>query len=140
MEEAHHVKETVPFVVWSPFVVMVIGLSMAYFYYIRNPELPRKIAAANNSIYTFVRNKWYFDELYDFVFVRGAQRLGRFLWKKGDGATIDGLGPDGVSALVLKVTGQVVRLQSGYLYHYAFAMLIGVAALITYFMFFGGSH
>jgi NADH-quinone oxidoreductase subunit L len=71
--------------------------------------------------------------------VRPAKRLGRFLWKTGDGAIIDGLGPDGVSARVIDVTRGVVKLQSGYLYHYAFAMLIGVAALFTWFMFSGGS-
>ena len=86
-------------------------------------------------LYRFLLNKWYFDELYDFIFVRPAIWLGRFLWKKGDGWLIDGFGPDGVSARVLDVTERVVRLQSGYLYHYAFAMLIGVAALVTYLMF-----
>ena len=82
----------------------------------------------------FLLNKWYFDELYDFLFVNPAKRLGYFLWKKGDGWLIDGFGPDGVSARVIDVTRSVVRLQSGYLYHYAFAMLIGVAALVTWMM------
>jgi NADH-quinone oxidoreductase subunit L len=72
--------------------------------------------------------------LFDFLFVRSAKALGRFLWKTGDGKIIDGLGPDGVSARVVDVTQRVVRLQSGYLYHYAFAMLIGVAALATWMM------
>ena len=79
------------------------------------------------------------DELYDFLFVRPAMGLGRFLWKKGDGFMIDGLGPDGVSARVLDVTRGVVRLQTGYLYHYAFAMLIGVALFLTWYMV-GGAH
>ena len=90
-------------------------------------------------LYQFLLNKWYFDELYDFIFVRPAMWLGRFLWKTGDGWLIDGFGPDGVSARVIDVTKRVVRLQTGYLYHYAFAMLIGVAALVTWFMF-GGAH
>ena len=77
---------------------------------------------------SFLLNKWYFDEIYDFLFVRPAIRLGRLFWKGGDGFIIDGFGPDGVSARVLDVTRNVVRLQTGYLYHYAFAMLIGVAA------------
>ncbi|TNE57303.1 MAG: NADH-quinone oxidoreductase subunit L [Alphaproteobacteria bacterium] len=140
MTEAHHVKQTVAVVVWAPFVVMLLGLGIAYYYYIRHPELPPKMGQSRNGLYLFVKNKWYFDELYDFLFVRPAQKIGRFFWKKGDGLTIDGFGPDGVSALVLKITGQVVRLQTGYLYHYAFAMLIGVAALVTYFMFFGGAN
>jgi NADH-quinone oxidoreductase subunit L len=91
-------------------------------------------------LYRFLLNKWYFDEIYDFLFVRPTLWLGRVLWKGGDGAVIDGLGPDGVSARVLDVTRNVVRLQTGYLYHYAFAMLIGIAALITWFMFSGGAH
>ena len=88
-------------------------------------------------IYVFLYNKWYFDELYDFLFVRPAKRLGRFLWKTGDGTLIDGLGPDGISARVLDVTRAAVRLQSGYVYHYAFAMLMGAAALTTWFLFRG---
>ena len=80
-------------------------------------------------LYRFLLNKWYFDELYDLIFVRPALWLGRVLWKGGDGYVIDGFGPDGVSARVLDVTRNVVRLQTGYLYHYAFAMLIGAAAL-----------
>ena len=86
-------------------------------------------------LYQFLLNKWYFDELYDLIFVRPAKWIGHTLWKKGDGFVIDGFGPDGVSARVLDVTRNVVKIQTGYLYHYAFAMLIGVAGLITWFMF-----
>ncbi|MFZ0399183.1 MAG: NADH-quinone oxidoreductase subunit L, partial [Methyloceanibacter sp.] len=81
---------------------------------------------------------WYFDDLYDFLFVRPAKRIGRFLWKTGDGTVIDGIGPDGVAARVIDITNRVVKLQSGYIYHYAFVMLIGVALIITYFIFAGG--
>jgi NADH-quinone oxidoreductase subunit L len=88
-------------------------------------------------LYQFLLNKWYFDEIYDFLIVRPTIWLGRLLWKGGDGFIIDGFGPDGVSARVLDVTRNVIRLQTGYLYHYAFAMLIGVAAAVTYFMFYG---
>ena len=84
-------------------------------------------------LYLFFYNKWYFDELYDFLFVRPAFWLGRVLWKRGDGTVIDGLGPDGISARVLDVTRGAVRLQSGYVYHYALAMLLGVVALATWF-------
>ncbi len=118
----------------APFVSMLIGTAIAYQFYIRSPEMPRNLAAQHRGLHAFLLNKWYFDELYDFLFVRPAKRLGYFLWKKGDGAVIDGLGPDGVSARVIDVTRNVVRLQSGYLYHYAFAMLIGVAALVTWMM------
>ena len=87
------------------------------------------MAARKGMLYIFLYNKWYFDELYDFLFVRPAHALGRFLWKVGDGKIIDGLGPDGIAARVLDATRGAVRLQSGYVYHYAFAMLIGVVAL-----------
>ncbi len=121
-----------------PFVMMIGGLVVSYLFYIRRPYLPEDLAAQQPMLYQFLLNKWYFDELYDLIFVRPAKWIGYQLWKKGDGAIIDGLGPDGVSARVLDVTRNVVRLQTGYLYHYAFAMLIGVAGLITWFMFMGG--
>ena len=120
---------------WSPFVMMVVGVIVAYIFYIRRPYLPVELANQQPRLYKFLLNKWYFDELYDLIFVRPAKWIGRFLWKVGDGYIIDGFGPDGVSARVLDVTRNVVRLQTGYLYHYAFAMLIGVAGLITWFMF-----
>jgi NADH-quinone oxidoreductase subunit L len=120
---------------WLPFVMMVLGLGISYLFYIRRPYLPVELANQQPMLYQFLLNKWYFDELYDLIFVRPAKRIGRFLWKVGDGYIIDGFGPDGVSARVLDVTRNVVRLQTGYLYHYAFAMLIGVAGLITWFMF-----
>ncbi len=118
----------------SPFILTVLGFAIAYYYYILNPELPAKLAAKRWAIYLFLYNKWYFDELYDFLFVRPAFRIGRILWKTGDGTLIDGLGPDGVAARVLDTTRGTVKLQSGYVYHYAFAMLIGVVALATWFM------
>ncbi len=118
----------------SPFVAMLIGFVVAWQFYIRSPQTPVNLAAQHRGLYAFLLNKWYFDELFDFLFVRGAKRLGHFLWKTGDGRIIDGLGPDGISARVVDVTNRVVKLQSGYLYHYAFAMLIGVAALVTWMM------
>ena len=121
----------------SPFVAMLLGFIGAWWMYIRNPGMPKELARQHPGLYAFLLNKWYFDEIYDFLFVRPAKRLGRFLWKKGDGWFIDGFGPDGVAARVNDVTNRVVKLQSGYLYHYAFAMLIGVAALITWAMFGG---
>ena len=100
---------------------------VAWQFYIRRPDIPDGLAKQHDLLYRFLLNKWYFDELYDMIFVRPAIRLGRLLWKGGDGYVIDGFGPDGVSARVIDVTRNVVRLQTGYLYHYAFAMLIGVA-------------
>ena len=130
----HDMHEVPMWVKLSPFVAMVIGFLVSYQFYIRSPETPKRLAAQHRGLYQFLLNKWYFDELYDFLFVRSAKALGRFLWKTGDGRIIDGLGPDGISARVVDVTQRVVRLQSGYLYHYAFAMLIGVAALATWMM------
>lgn len=120
-----------------PFIMMVSGFAAAWWFYLARPQIPARLAGQYRAVYTFLLNKWYFDELYDFLFVRSAKRLGRMLWKGGDGFIIDGFGPDGVSARVLGITQRVVRLQSGYLYHYAFAMIIGVAGLVTWFMFTG---
>ena len=135
LEELHHVPLHVGLL---PTAMMVIGFLIAWQFYIRRPDIPAELARQHEVLYRFLLNKWYFDEIYDFIFVRPAKWLGRFLWKRGDGWLIDGFGPDGVSARVLDVTRNVVRLQTGYLYHYAFAMLIGAAAFITWFMFSSG--
>jgi NADH-quinone oxidoreductase subunit L len=128
--------ETIPeWIKLIPTVMMALGAYVSYVFYIRRPYLPVELANQQPMLYQFLLNKWYFDELYDLIFVRPAKWIGRFLWKFGDGYIIDGFGPDGISARVLDVTRNVVRLQTGYLYHYAFAMLIGVAGLITWFMF-----
>ncbi len=132
IEEMHHIPKTIAFL---PTVMMVLGFLVSWLFYIRRPYLPVELANQHQMLYQFLLNKWYFDELYDYIFVRPAKWLGYFLWKKGDGYVIDGFGPDGVSARVLDVTRNVVKVQTGYLYHYAFAMLIGVAGLITWFMF-----
>ncbi|MCD2181484.1 NADH-quinone oxidoreductase subunit L [Rhizobium sp. TRM96647] len=131
LEEFHHVPLWVK---WSPFAAMALGLFTAWYMYIRRPDLPKYLADQHRGLYQFLLNKWYFDELYDFLFVRPAQWIGRLFWKGGDGAVIDGLGPNGIAARVLDVTDRVVRLQTGYLYHYAFAMLLGIAALVTWMM------
>jgi NADH-quinone oxidoreductase subunit L len=132
IEEAHHT----PFLISIlPLIAALVGIAVAYLCYIRQPSLPRQIADAVPAVYRFLFNKWYFDELYDWLFVEPAKRLGYRLWQTGDVTVIDGVGPDGVAARVLDITRQAVRLQSGYLYHYAFAMLIGVAALVTWYLF-----
>jgi NADH-quinone oxidoreductase subunit L len=123
---------------FGPFVVTIIGFAIAYYYYVLHPELPPKMAAKDGLLYKFLYNKWYFDEIYDFLFVRPTLWFGRALWKIGDGKIIDGLGPDGIAARVLDVTRGTVRMQSGYVYHYAFAMFLGVLALATWFTFMGG--
>ena len=134
-----HAMHAIPgWVGWAPFVAMVAGFGLAYLYYIVAPWLPEVTARTFRPLYLFLLNKWYFDELYDCLFVRPANAVGRMLWKRGDGNTIDGI-IDGTASGVGHVTGRVVKLQSGYIYHYAFAMLIGVAAISTWFMLgFGG--
>ena len=136
LHEMHSIPHAVGYV---PFVMMVGGFLGALYVYVIAPGTAQRIAAANPLLYKFLLNKWYFDELYDLIFVRPAFWLGRLFWKGGDGRIIDGMGPDGVSARVIDVTNRVVRLQTGYVYHYAFAMLIGVAALISWYLV-GGVH
>ncbi|MBL8590685.1 MAG: NADH-quinone oxidoreductase subunit L [Methylobacteriaceae bacterium] len=114
--------------------MMAIGFALAVYMYLIAPKTPAALAARHPMLYKFLLNKWYFDELYDLIFVRPAFWLGRLFWKGGDGKIIDGLGPDGLSARVVDVTHRVVRLQTGYVYHYAFAMMLGVAAFITWYL------
>ena len=132
LEDMHRVSLVVSVL---PTVLMAIGFAVAWLFYIRSPELPVELSRQHVVLYRFLLNKWYFDEIYDFLIVRPTLWIGRLLWKGGDGWLIDGFGPDGFSAVVLVVTRNVVRLQTGYMYHYAFAMLIGVAIFITWFMF-----
>ena len=125
-------EELFPLLVdFAPFVLSIAGFLIAYYYYILHPDLPRQMAAMCGLLFLFLYNKRYFDEVYDFLFVQPSLKLGRFLWKRGDGTVIDGLGHDGIAARVLDATRGAVRLQTGYVYHYAFAMLIGVKALVT---------
>jgi len=134
----HALHEVPQWVIRSPLVMMILGFLLAYWMYIRSPHMPAQLAERHDILYRFLLNKWYFDELYDMIFVRPAQWLGRLFWKGGDGKIIDRMGPDGIAARVVDVTNRVVKLQTGFVYHYAFAMLIGVAALITYFVFAAG--
>ncbi|HAH11063.1 MAG TPA: hypothetical protein DCL48_13280 [Alphaproteobacteria bacterium] len=131
LDEIHEVPKWVKY---APLVAMVIGLGFAYYFYIVNPALSARMAARQGPLYQFLYNKWYFDELYDAIFVRPAKWLGRLFWKGGDGWLIDGFGPNGIAARVLDTTAQAVRLQSGYVYWYAFVMLIGVTVAISYLL------
>ena len=136
----HAMHEVPAWVGWAPFAAMAAGLGLAYQVYVKSPELPAAMATRFRPLYLFLLNKWYFDELYDWLFVRPALWLGRAFWKGIDGAVIDGT-IDGTAAAVGAATKRVVGLQTGYVYHYAFAMLIGVALLLTYFIFAaGGLH
>ncbi len=131
LEGAHHAPMWVGTL---PFVMGVLGIAVAWLAYIWRPELPGIVARRFRAIYLFLLNKWYFDELYDALLVRPAMALGFDLWKKGDGAVIDGLGPDGVAATATRLAVRASRLQTGYLYHYAFVMLIGVVVLVSWYL------
>ncbi|MBT4907329.1 MAG: NADH-quinone oxidoreductase subunit L [Rhodospirillaceae bacterium] len=132
IEEAHHVPKWVKIL---PIAVGVVGIVGAWFMYMVKPDWPARVAGAMGPVYRFVFNKWYFDELYDRVFVRPSFVLGRGLWKSGDGAVIDGVGPDGIAAAARDIAARASRLQSGFVYHYAFAMLIGLVVLASWFLF-----
>jgi NADH-quinone oxidoreductase subunit L len=134
LEDAHYVPS---WVVLSPLVAAVSGIALAVVMYAIKPDLPRVLAERFNAIYVFVLNKWYFDELYNAVFVRPSFRIGRGLWKGGDSFVIDGFGPDGIAAVTSNLARRTRRLQTGYVYHYAFAMLIGLVVIIMYMLYWG---
>ncbi len=123
---------------WSATFAMVLGFAAAWWMYIWDKEAPKRMAHANPGLYLFLLNKWYFDELYDRIFVKPALWLGNALWKGFDDMLVDKTITEGLGNRVKDITGKVVKLQSGYLYHYAFAMLIGIAALLTWAIAAGG--
>jgi len=131
LEGAHHVPTWVSYL---PLLVALAGIAVAYLAYIYRPGIPAVAAERFRALYLFLLNKWYFDELYDFIFVRGAMLVGFGLWKGGDGAVIDGLGPDGLAATTQRASVGTSRLQTGYVYHYAFAMLVGVVILVSWYL------
>jgi NADH-quinone oxidoreductase subunit L len=116
----------------APGIAMALGFVLAWQMYIRNPSAPAKLAAMFYVLYDFLLHKWYFDELYDAIFVRPAFAIGRFLWHRGDEGVIDRFGPDGVARAVVESAGAARKFQTGYVYSYALAMLIGVAAVVTW--------
>ena len=124
----------------SPFVAMLLGFGLAWLFYIRRPDLPGKLAAQQAPLYRFLLNKWYFDEIYDAIFVRPAQWLGRFLWKRGDGDVIDGSLNGVAMGIIPFFTRLAGRAQSGYIFTYAFAMVIGIGILVTWMTLSGGAR
>jgi NADH-quinone oxidoreductase subunit L len=136
LEDAHDVPGWVKL---SPFVAMLAGLGLAWLFYIRQPSLPGQLAQQQRHLYRFLLNKWYFDELYDAVFVRPARGAGELLWRRGDGSVIDG----GINGLAMGIVPFFARLagraQSGYLFHYAFAMVLGIVLIVTWLVIRGGS-
>ena len=135
LDDAHHVPTWVKLM---PFIAMLSGLALAYQFYIRRPDLPGKLAENQPHLYQFLLNKWYVDEIYDFLFVKPAMWLGRFLWKKGDGNTIDGFLNGVAMGVVPFFTRLAGRAQSGYIFTYAFAMVLGILMLVTWMSLAGG--
>ena len=137
LSENNHVIESIHYVPkwvkYSPLVMMVIGLITAIIFYLLYPKVPKFLSSQFNPLYKFLLNKWYFDEIYEFIFVKNISRIGNLLSNFGDKRIIDGLGPDGISLRVMDIAKQISRIQTGYIYHYAFAMLIGLMLFITYF-------
>jgi NADH-quinone oxidoreductase subunit L len=130
IERLEHVPEWVEL---APLVLGLLGILLAYVMYIANPLLPVKLAYTFRPIYRFLLNKWYFDELYDLIFVQPAIRLSRRFWQVGDVTIIDGV-PNGLAELTADGSRQMVKIQTGSLAVYAFAMLIGVVVLVGLFM------
>jgi NADH-quinone oxidoreductase subunit L len=116
----------------APFWLSVAGIGCAWFLYIARPAVPARIAATLNWLYTLLSHKYYFDEFNEFVFARGGRGIGQGLWQFGDVRLIDGVAVNGSAALVGWFAGIVRRVQSGYLYHYAFAMILGLLGLLGY--------
>ena len=128
---AHYVPLWVKYI---PIFLAILGILCAYLFYIVNPNLPKILSKKFSPIYNLFYNKWYFDELYDYFFVKSFIKFGNFFWKKGDEGTIDRFGPNGISNLVKNISSKSIIIQSGYIYHYAFAMLIGLVVLITWLL------
>ncbi len=116
----------------SPFIAMLLGFALAWKFYIQSPDLPARLAAQQRPLYLFLLNKWYFDEIYNVIFVKPALWLGRFLWKKGDGTVIDGTLNGIAMGIIPFFTRLAGRMQTGYVFTYAFAMVLGLAALLTW--------
>ena len=134
----HSAHESGTMVKLSPFIAMLLGFLLAYQFYIRRPDLPGKLATQQRPLYLFLLNKWYFDEVYDVVFVRSAKWIGRFLWTRGDGSVIDGSINGIAMGIVPFFTRLAAKAQSGYVFTYAFAMVLGIAALLTWMTMMGG--
>ena len=128
---AHYVPLWVKYL---PIFLAILGILCAYLFYVLNPNLPKILSKKFSLIYNLFFNKWYFDELYDYLFVKSFIKFGNFFWKKGDEGTIDRFGPNGISKLVKNISSKSIIIQSGYIYHYAFAMLIGLVVLITWLL------
>ena len=116
----------------SPFIAMLLGFGIAWQFYVRRPDIPAKLAESQRPLYLFLLNKWYFDEIYNAIFVNPTRALGRFLWRRGDGEVIDGTINGVAMGIIPWFTRLAGRAQSGYIFHYAFAMVAGIVILVTW--------
>jgi NADH-quinone oxidoreductase subunit L len=133
-ELMHHMHEVPLLVKLSATIVMLLGLAIAWWAYIKDTSIPARFTAQFQGLYQFLFNKWYWDELYDLIFVRPSIWLGRIFWKGGDQGTIDRFGPNGAAAVTVMGSRLAARLQTGYLYSYALVMLLGLAGIATWAM------
>jgi len=133
LQPIHHDHPPIWLLVITPTLVTIM-IPVSYYLFVKNEELLKNLILKNYNLYNFLVNKWYFDEIYNFIFIEPLKKLGLFFWKRGDLNTIDRYGPDGLSRLVKTISEKAVNFQSGYLYHYAFVMLIGFSILLTYFI------
>ncbi len=131
LNEIKHDNIPTWFLLTTP-IIVVISIPLSFYYFISNPKILESFKKTNEPLYNFLLNKWYIDELYDFIFVKPAKKIGFFFWKKGDLGTIDRFGPDGISKLVKNISNKAGRFQTGFIYDYAFIMLIGLSILLTY--------
>ena len=113
-------------------IIITLAIPLSYFLYIKDKTILEGVKNSNVPLYNFLLKKWYIDEVYDFIFIKPLKKIGVFFWKKGDKDTIDRFGPDGISKVIKFISNKAVQFQSGYIYDYAFVMLIGLSALITY--------
>ena len=113
-------------------ILVILSIPIAYYIFIKNIKISNNIVNGNLPLYNFLKNKWYFDELYDYLFVNPSKKIGLYFWKKIDSRFIDRFGPDGISALIKNISLLAVKFQNGFIYHYAFVMLLGFSALLTF--------
>jgi NADH-quinone oxidoreductase subunit L len=119
-------------IVYSTPIIVVLSIPISYYLFVKNKDITNWLVNENKPLYNFLLNKWYFDELYNYLFVRPTKTIGMFFWKNIDIKTIDRFGPDGISNVIKKLSNKAVKFQSGYIYQYAFIMLLGLSALLTY--------
>ena len=131
LEEIKHDSIPLWFLLLTPFIV-VVAIPISFYYFVSNTAIVESFKNTNFPLYDFLLNKWYIDELYETIFVKPTKKVGSFFWRKIDLGTIDRFGPDGISKLVKMVSNKVGKFQSGFIYDYAFVMLIGLSILLTY--------